>query len=526
LAIGVGLLVLVGWTFDIDILKGAGHTITMKPNAAVGLIASGLSLIAAAASRAPWTGGAMTLAALVALTGGLTLSEHLAGWDLQIDQLLFEEPPGAAATASPGRMGPNASTSLMLIGIALLGLHRRTRRGAVVAQWLALVTATFATVALLGYLYGAQELYSASRFTGIAWPTAVALLVLALGVLFARPQHGPTSAIVSTGPGGVMARQMLVFAIAMPLVLGYVRVRGERALLYDTGLGSALVAVTMIVVFAVAIWRTALKLDATNLARAAAQRERDDLLMRERAAREEAERASRLKDEFLATLSHELRTPLNVILGWTEALRNGSLPEDRRGHAAAVVARNGRVLARLVEDLLDISRISTERVRLQMQPVDVIRVASAAITAIDTEATAKGVRLVSRLDGASGVVVGDPERLQQIVGNLLSNAVKFTPAGGTVGVDAHVLPSTVELRVRDTGQGIAPEFLPHVFERFRQEDATTTRQHGGLGLGLSIVRELTELHGGSVSVASDGHGRGATFTVTLPLITADQRSLS
>jgi len=303
----------------------------------------------------------------------------------------------------------------------------------------------------------------------------------------------------------------------VPLIVGYVVVLGHRENLYDTELATALFAVLLIVVFTATIWRTAITLDHTNRAREAAQRERDDLLVRERAARKEAERLGRSKDEFLATLSHELRTPLNTLLGWTDMLHFDAVADERRLHAAEVIARNGNLLARLVEDLLDVSRIATGHLRLNVKPVDLGRLATAAVEAIAADARAKGVRLVSCRADVAAIVNGDEERLQQIIDNLLSNAVKFTPSGGVVDVAIQILPSTVTLTVRDTGQGIDAEFLPHVFDRFRQGDDTTTRVHGGLGLGLSIVRELTQLHGGSVEAFSAGPGLGATFAVTFPL---------
>jgi signal transduction histidine kinase len=401
-------------------------------------------------------------------------------------------------------MGPNASLSLTFAGIALVAVRRGTRAAAIVAQTLSLAMVTMATVAVVGYAYGAQELYSAARYTGIAWPTAVTLLVIAIGILAARPEFGPVSAMVSEGPGGILARRLLLAGALVPIGLGYAQLAAERLGLYDRGLGSALFAVTLAVVFAAATWRTALRLDAAHA--------------RERAAREEAERASRLKDEFLATLSHELRTPLNVILGWAHMLRPPGPEGESRGEAVDIVVRNARMLARLVDDLLDVSRIATGRIHLDLKPVDLVAVASAALDGLDAEAHARGVRLLRRFEGGAALTLGDAERLQQVVRNLLSNALKFTPRGGTVEIAVEARPSTVELTVRDTGKGIDPAFLPHVFDRFRQQDGTSTREHGGLGLGLAIVREFTELHGGSVAAHSDGLGSGSRFTVTLPRI--------
>ena len=246
------------------------------------------------------------------------------------------------------------------------------------------------------------------------------------------------------------------------------------------------------------------------------QDERESLLESERAARSEAERASQLKDEFLATLSHELRTPLNAILGWSQLLSlNPDSAELREGLDA--IQRNARAQTQLIEDLLDMSRIISGKVRLDVQSTNVAEVIHASVESVRLSAEAKGIRLRKILDFDAGPVSGDPTRLQQIVWNLLSNAIKFTPKGGNVDVLLERVNSHLEITVHDSGVGIKPEFLPSVFERFRQADASTTRSYGGLGLGLSIVKHLVELHGGTVRAKSAGDGKGATFIVSLPL---------
>jgi PAS domain S-box-containing protein len=250
-----------------------------------------------------------------------------------------------------------------------------------------------------------------------------------------------------------------------------------------------------------------------------AEQQRERLLARERSARTEAEHASRMKDEFLATLSHELRTPLNAILGWIQLLRvPHPTPEDMT-QGLETIERNAKAQATLIEDLLDMSRIISGKLRLDVKEVELATVIDAALESVQPAAEARGIELVRQYQERIAVR-GDPARLQQIVWNLLSNAIKFTPRGGRVSValSATADDTGVELTVSDTGIGIKPEFAEHVFERFRQGDASTTRSHGGLGLGLAIVRHLVELHGGTVAAHSDGEGRGATFTVTLPAI--------
>jgi signal transduction histidine kinase/CheY-like chemotaxis protein len=244
--------------------------------------------------------------------------------------------------------------------------------------------------------------------------------------------------------------------------------------------------------------------------------DRAQLLEAERAARAEVERISVLKDQFLATLSHELRTPLNAILGWSDMLLTRATASDER-RGLETIARNARVQAQLIEDLLDMNRIISGKVRLDVQRLDLIGVIDAALDSVGPSLEARSLRLRKTLDPGAGPVFGDPQRVQQIVWNLLSNAIKFTPKSGTIDVLLRRVGSHVEIRVTDSGIGIAADFLPHVFERFRQADATTTRRHSGIGLGLSIVKHLVELHGGRVIASSAGEGQGASFAVELPI---------
>lgn len=236
---------------------------------------------------------------------------------------------------------------------------------------------------------------------------------------------------------------------------------------------------------------------------------------------EEAEQDSHLKDEFLATVSHELRTPLNAILGWARMLGSKGLSPERAEHAVAAIERSATTLAHMVDDLLDVARIVKGALRLSSQPVDLRAVVQTALEAVRPLAAARNIQLVFDLPAGHRAVAGDADRLQQVMWNLLTNAVKFTPEGGRVGVVIESSTDHVEIRVVDTGQGIRPEFLPHVFERFRQADNATTQRHTGLGLGLNIVRELVELHGGTVRAESPGAGQGATFTVRLPVSADD-----
>jgi signal transduction histidine kinase len=259
----------------------------------------------------------------------------------------------------------------------------------------------------------------------------------------------------------------------------------------------------------------ALKQREEDRQRAEADRER--LLFAEQAARAEAEKASRLKDEFLAVLSHELRTPLNAIVGWAHIVGDRRTDPDMVQRALEVIRRNAMLQLHLIDDLLDVSRIVTGKMQLALDRTDLFPVVTAAIESVRPSASTKGIEVEMRADDSARFVMGDAGRLQQVTWNLLSNAVKFTPAHGRIEVSIERVGNYAQLSVRDNGQGIASEFLPFVFDRFRQADTSTTRKNGGLGLGLAVVRYLIEAHGGTVAASSAGESRGATFTVRLPL---------
>ncbi len=248
------------------------------------------------------------------------------------------------------------------------------------------------------------------------------------------------------------------------------------------------------------------------------------LLKLERTARQAAEESNRLKDEFLATVSHELRTPLTAILGWARLLEDGALDDGVKNQAIETICRNAKSQAQIVDDILDVSRIITGNLYLDLHPLELGPVVKNAINVVRPTADAKGIRIEAQLDATPAMVSGDANRLQQVIWNLLSNAVKFTDSGGRVIVKLSQIGSSTRITVSDTGQGISSEFMPYVFDRFRQADSTSTRRHGGLGLGLAIARHLVEIHGGSIRAESAGEGRGATFTISLPMIESGVRA--
>ena len=642
-AIVTGAVVLVGWAYNMPALTGLYADITMKANAAICFLLCGMSLFFTNwqyRHRDLHTAG-IALASLSMLIGGLTLLQHIGGFDFGIDQLLVNEPPGAQATASPGRMGVNASASFVLCGLALIDLYRD--RAIVLRQLLATTVFLVELLALIGYAYGVNELYGLPKYTGIALHTALALAILSLGILTAREKQGFMALISADTPAGSVVRRLLVWVMALPILLGWIRVMAFQRSFFDTFIGTAVLVVSLITVFSVIVLRLGQRLTTleaeTERSRAVVEeteerfrslaneapvliwvsdhsgrriwfnrpwleftghslsvsqadgwidrlhdedradylvrhqnyvqrrqgfssefrlmradgeyrwlfetgsprqisggefdgfaascvditdrktneRDRDRLLESERSARQELERAAQLKDEFLATLSHELRTPLNAMLGWSQILQKTKGHSETTIKGLEVIERNARVQTQLIDDLLEMSRVLAGKLRLEVQDVSLGAVVEAATETVRLAAEAKGIRIESILEPITQTVHGDPQRLQQVVWNILSNAIKFTPKGGRVQIVLKRVNSHVELSVSDTGRGIKPEFLPHLFERFRQADASTTRESGGLGLGLAIVKQLTELHGGRVRATSDGEDKGTTLTIELPL---------
>jgi len=525
LGLVIGSLSLLGWIFDNHLLKsGLTNQVTIKANTALGLCLLAFSVLVVLLRVAGplWRRMARAASAFVVVLGLVTLSQHIVGWDAGIDQLLFREGAGALATASPGRMGPPACISFMLLGMGCLLADSRTAAGRSPAQWLALLALPLPMLALLGYVTGATQLYGIARVTGIALHTALAFVCLSLALLLARPELKPAALLVADDPGGQVVRSMLPVAVLVPVLLTWLRLRVEGFGWFDPPFGRALTVLALLTIFTVIIWRTAMRLSAVAAERTRLEEQRTQLLDSERAARQDAERAATLKDDFLATLSHELRTPLNAILGWTSILKRvPNRPPDLE-RPLEVIERSARVQVQLIDDLLDISRIVSGKLRLELERVDVTNVVGAALHAVLPLAEGKRIQVEVDLESDPPAIAGDASRLQQVVWNLLSNAVKFTPEGGLVEVKVRQVDERVELHVRDTGVGIAAEFLPHVFDRFRQADSSTKRPHGGLGLGLSIVKQLVEAHGGTVSVESPGKNLGSTFVVSLP--TSGERS--
>src|SRR6476661_6114124 len=405
-------------------------------------------------------------------------------WQVSLPQVTKRHLAVSAALLGAGM------SAMQFVGMAAL----RMRPGIVWNRWLAALSVVIAVGAAAASLWISFRLRDSGEQ---AWRTRTAASVV-MGLAIAGMHY--TGMAAASFP-----------ADSVSLGIGSDFALTGLALLVIVGTVSVLAIALIMAVFDA-------RLEVRNDILAATVRasdERQALLTRERLARAEVERLSDLKDQFLATLSHELRTPLHAILGWVQLLH---LKKDEASlqKGLQTIERNARLQAQLIDDLLDMSRIVAGKVRLEPGWVDLPQVVDAAIEATRPAAFAKGIALDLRVTPGIERVWGDPSRLQQVMWNLLTNAIKFTPEGGRVTVDLEMRGGQVVARISDTGSGIAPDFLPHVFDRFRQGDATTTRRHGGLGLGLSIVRQLVELHGGTVQAESQGDGSGATFTVILP----------
>jgi signal transduction histidine kinase/ActR/RegA family two-component response regulator len=503
LAAGTGAFVLAGWALGAPAWTTFGGTISMKANAAVGLVLIGTAVALAARGRGPGLRASRWLAGAGALVGGLTLSEHLVGWDLGIDQLLAREAPGAAVTTSPGRMSPHASTAFLLLGLAaaLLGRSgagaRRTRQG------LALTAAFIALLPIVGYAYGVRELFGVARYTGIALHTAVALEALALAVLVGAPETGLVAALASAEEGGRVARRALLYSVAIPLAAGWLVVRGLSDEAYDGPFAVAFLALAVVFTLAVLAGRDALRLDRVESAR--------------RAASEALRESDRRKSEFLAMLSHELRNPLAPIRTALRLLDEAEGSPDATRRARAVLERQTGHLVKLVDDLLDVTRISRGRIELRRARLDLRDVVRRTCDDHRGLLERGGVALRCDVGPDPLWVEADETRVAQVVGNLLHNATKFTPPGGSVEVVLRASAGTAEVRVSDTGAGLEPEQLAMLFEPFAQAPQGLARTRGGLGLGLAIVKGIVEAHGGRVAARSAGRDAGAEFTVALPL---------
>ena len=522
----LGVLVFAGWAFNFPIItewKPGG--IPMIPLTALCFVLAGGSLVVAVRPRPTGTteGVQQTLAALVATIAILTFYEYIRGSESGFDLLLFGNRVTQAGWSPPGRIAINSAGSLLLYSLALLFIPHDRRKRDLRAQMFATPALLIALVAILGYVFGVRGMYAVSQSSGMALPTAIAHLILGVGIIFAVRDRGVPALLMDEGPAGVLTRRLLPAALLAPIALGIIRLAGESAGMYETEFGVSLFAVASILTFVGLVLWSARVLRNTD-------KERVDLLALEKEAREhaeharseaeaaraEAERANNSKTDFLAVMSHELRTPLTAIMGYEELLSDGitgPVTELQRQQLGRINASAHHLLG-LIDEILTFARVDIGRERVRWESLSVNHTLSDAATLVEPMASAKTLKLVVNLMAEDQSIQTDGTKLRQMLVNLLSNGIKFTEKG-EVQLGCAVNEGVLEVTIRDTGVGIAAENIEYVFEPFWQAEQTATRKTSGTGLGLSVTRKLARLLGGDVTVASR-MGAGTTFLLTLP----------
>jgi len=522
----MGALVLAGWALNLPIVTQLSQGgVPMIPLTALSFALAGGSLTMAVRPNRTATTEAIqqTLAAAVATITILTFYEYIRGGTSQFDLLLFGDRLHDGSV-SAGRIAPNTAACLLLFSLALLTIPHDQRKHDLRAQMFAAPGLFIALVAILGYVFDVRGMYSLSQSTGMALPTAIAHLILGVGIIFAVRDRGVASLLMDEGAAGVLTRRLLPAALLAPVVLGIVRLAGESAGIYETEFGTSLFALASILIYVILVLWSARVLRNSD-------KERVDLLALEQqarahaegarseaeAARAEAERANNSKTDFLAVMSHELRTPLTAIMGYEELLSDGitgPVTELQRQQLGRINA-SARHLLGLIDEILTFARVDIGRERVRWESMSVNHTLTDAAALVQPMAADKKLRFVVELLDEDQAIQTDGTKLRQMLVNLLSNGIKFTDKG-EVRLGCAVNASTLEVRIADTGVGIAAENIEDVFEPFWQAEQTATRKTGGTGLGLSVTRKLARLLGGDVTVASR-MGAGTTFLLTLPM---------
>jgi signal transduction histidine kinase len=523
----LGAFVLFGWAVNLPIvMTWTIGGLRMVPLTALCFVLAGGSLAMAVRSNRTSTTEAIqqTLAALVATIAVLTFYEYIRGGESEFDSLLFGSRLGHVPAYASGRIAINSTASFLLYSLALLFVPHDQRKKDLRAQMFATPALLISLIAILGYVFGVKGMYTLSHTAGMALPTAVALLVLGIGIIFAVRDRGVPALLMDEGPAGVLTRRLLPAAVFAPIVLGVIRLAGESAGIYESEFGVSLFSFATILTFVGLVLWSARVLRETD-------KERVDLLALEKearahaenargeaeVARAEAERANNSKTDFLAVMSHELRTPLTAIMGYEELLSDGitgPVTELQRQQLGRINA-SARHLLGLIDEILTFARVDIGRERVRWESISVNNTLADAAALVESMATAKKLGLVVTLLEEDQSIQTDGTKMRQMLVNLLSNGIKFTDKGD-VHLGCSVSNGLLEVSIADTGCGIAAENIEFVFEPFWQAEQTATRKTGGTGLGLSVTRKLARLLGGDVTVASR-LGSGTTFLLTLPM---------
>jgi signal transduction histidine kinase len=504
-----GVIILLEWTFGIKLIALFSPTdSSMKANTSIVFLLFGLSLLFYQSTDFGQKTARWLAVAGIAIAA-LTLSQYIFRVNLGIDEILFLDNPNPDITSSPGRMSPLVAFNFILTGTALVFWKQRTENNMRLAEYFGIAALVMPFIVTLGYLFRAASLYSFSTVTGVALITSILFMILLIGILAVRTKSGLVTILLSETRGGKFLRFLFPTVFAALISLDWLIWRAAQAGMFSENLVVPLGTITTGTVISVLIWRSAKILYEADLKEKKSFAELQT-------AYQTAEEANRAKDEFISVVSHELRTPLNAILGWMRIIKDKPSEENLQ-RAFEVVSRQSEIQLKLVEDLLDTSRIISGKMRLEISPVQIEPIISEAIDSIRPAAEAKNIKVILEAQTQIPNLKGDGGRLLQVFWNLLSNSVKFTPNGGEIKIEIISEKSNVRITVSDTGNGIEPDLLPFVFERFRQADFSHSRRTGGLGLGLSLVKSIVELHGGSIFAKSDGQGKGSAFVVRLPI---------